>query len=249
MKKWRGIVSAGRMFWFVVFTSGISTSALMLRALGKPHANAFKHYSLWKTLIQRMLNVELEIYGSIPDKPGILMSNHRSYFDVVLVAPAHPAVFVAKADVKSWPLFGYAAGALKTIWVDRESKTSRKETRKAMNDRLRQNLSVILFPEGTTHYGPEILPYKPGMFQTAANQGFTIYAAALEYEEPDVAWVNDELFFPHVYKLFKKKKIRAKLAFSRPFTHTDADTLKHEVETWTEQQLLKFRQEWDSKHG
>ena len=79
---------------------------------------------------------------------------------------------------------------LGTIWVDRQSKDSRRATRAAVRDRLQEGMGIVIFPEGTTFKGPELLEYRPGMFYTCAEEGFPIVPVALEYRPTLHGWTS-----------------------------------------------------------
>ena len=136
-----------------------------------------------------------------------MMGNHRSYADAVVLPVSFPVVFVARHETKSWPIVGWGATLLGTIWVKRDKKESRRATRAALKDRLNDGYGVVIFPEGTTSTGPELLPYHKGMFYTCAENGFPIAPAAIEFEDPNIAWVNAEWFIPHAFRHFGKRRL------------------------------------------
>lgn len=220
--------------------------AMLVRLFGGSHRKVYAVYLFWVKLTHFTLNIKMEVEGDVPSEPGIIMANHRSYFDVAIVRSLNPCVFVAKSSVRSWPIIGFGADAMRTVWVNRNSKESRQKTRAQLKQRLEEGLSVILFPEGTTTIGPDIAPYKPGMFFTVAEGEFNLYAVAIEYEDPSIAWVDKDLFVPHFFKIFGKKKIRVKVAFSQTMRNSDGEMLREEVETWTRNKVLEFRNQWDS---
>ena len=106
--------------------------------------------------------VGVKVSGPRFDKigPGILMANHRSYLDVLFVPTSDFFTIVGKAEVKSWPLIGWAAKALGVLWVKRESKESRTKTRDNIIAAIKDGQTVVLFPEGTSWEGPQMLPLK-----------------------------------------------------------------------------------------
>ena len=97
--------------------------------------------------------------------------------------------------------------------VKRENKESRRATREAVKDRLTNGYGVAIFPEGTTHKGPDLLPYHKGIFYTCAENGCPIVPAAIEYENPEIAWVGKEMFIPHAFRHFGARKINVHVSF------------------------------------
>ena len=118
--------------------------------------------------VQRIMGIRIQWEGQFPEKPAVLMGNHRSYVDAILFPVGFPVVYVGRVESKSWPVIGWGASLLGTIWVDRQSKDSRRATRAAVRNRLQEGMGIVIFPEGTTFKGPELLEYRPGMFYTCA---------------------------------------------------------------------------------
>jgi 1-acyl-sn-glycerol-3-phosphate acyltransferase len=196
--------------------------------------------------VYRLMGIRVEVQGELPEKPSIYMGNHRSYVDAVLVPAKHPIVFVARSESKNWPIIGWGASLMGTIWVDRKDPASRKNTRETVKTRLQNGLGIIIFPEGTTHIGPDILEYRPGMFYISAEGGFPITPIALEYKDPNIAWVGQSKFIPHAWKHFGKRHIDIKLSIGETLSGDDGAALLKSAREWTEKEVMKLRKEWDS---
>ncbi|MCB0736956.1 MAG: 1-acyl-sn-glycerol-3-phosphate acyltransferase [Bacteroidetes bacterium] len=184
----------------------------------------------------------------MPTTPGILMGNHRSYIDIALTPSKIPFVIVAKRQVRSWPIIGWGGRAIGTIWVQRESKESRHETRESIKDRLSKGGSVLIYPEGTTFKGPGILDLKPKMFETCAENGFPIHPFALEYKDRDFAWIDDDLFMPHFVKHFGKPAVHVKVKYGQIITGTNGEQLMEKVHDWMDQTVREMRADWDNEN-
>lgn len=197
--------------------------------------------------VYRLMGIRVEVQGELPDEPSIYMGNHRSYVDAVLVPAKHPVVFVARSESKNWPIIGWGATLLGTIWVNRKDPSSRKNTREEVKSRLRDGLGIVIFPEGTTHTGPDLLEYRPGMFYISAEGGFPITPIALEYKDPDIAWVGQSKFIPHAWKHFSKRHIDIKVSIGKTLTGSDGGKLLKEAHDWTAKEVLKLRKEWESQ--
>lgn len=150
------------------------------------------------------------------------------------------------ASTRSWPIIGWGGRLLKTIFVDRADSESRAKTRADIQDRLTRGASILIYPEGTTHKGPELLEYRPAVFHIAAEEGIPIVASAIEYKDQSVAWVGTEGFLAHFVRIIGGKNIPVCIAFSAPFIGTDAEALRSEVMEWTAQKCLEFRQAYDA---
>lgn len=250
---------------FFVFSSftAIATAVTIIIFFGRifrlPPKFSFSIFAAGTAAIRFCLNIKVNYCGNIPVHQGIIASNHRSYIDIVLIPSRVPYVIVAKKQVRSWPVIGITGIALKVIFVDRDSATSRKNTRAAIKDRLGNGLSVLIFPEGTTHTGPEILPFKPGMFHTAAAEGFTLTPVAIEYEKQEMAWVGTDTFIGHFFRAFSKLAVKVAVSFGEPL-HSAAsagnendsapadergEELRKQAERWVADEALSRRQIWD----
>jgi len=231
---------------FILVTGFYTSLGLLLKLFGFKHKLIFKWVFVnWQKAMTFVLNVKITVVGEVPTQPAIIMANHRSYVDVLALISKVPAVFVAKASVKKWPLIGWGGNALDTLWVERSDKDSRRKTRKQLKNRLEANKSVVIFPEGTTNRGPEILELKPGMFHTVADGGFTLIPLAIEYKDPNIAWVDDQTFIPHFCEQFSKPKIEMMIEFGEPIIGKDGDELQAKTAEWLSTKVLKFRASWD----
>jgi len=196
--------------------------------------------------VQRLMGIRVRWEGTPPEGPSLLMGNHRSYVDAVLMPALHPVAFVARSESKNWPIIGWGASALRTIWVDRKDRESRKHTRVAVRERLESGMGIVVFPEGTTYRGPEIGTYRPAMFAIAADGKFPITPIAIEYCDASIAWVGDDTFIPHAWKHFGKKWTDVTVCFGETFVGDDADENLRRTREWTAAQVARIRAGYDA---
>lgn len=193
---------------------------------------SFYFFNLAIKSIRFVLNIRVKYHGKPPREPGLILSNHRSYIDIVLIPSKTPYVIVAKKEVSRWPVIGLAAKAIKVIFVDRDSAQNRKKVREQIINRLKEGLSVLIYPEGTTFEGPGILPLKPGMFRVAANEGLKIFPVAIEFKEKDMAWIGDDTFLPHFFKAFARWRVDVDVSFGPPVSGSDENQIREETFRW-----------------
>jgi 1-acyl-sn-glycerol-3-phosphate acyltransferase len=173
----------------------------------------------WSSFACRVLGIRIRTHGSVPSS-GLLVSNHLSYLDIVVLSSIRPCVFVAKHDVAKWPLFGWLAHAAGTIFVDRERRFSSPQVVNGIRDAIAGGSVVVLFPEGTSSGGSTVLPFKPALFESAVQLRCPIAAASIEYALDDgsvadeVCYWRDMTLVPHLLNLFFKREIRANYSFS-----------------------------------
>lgn len=211
------------------------------------HQPEVAHSELLKYIrgVHRLMGIHVTVQGELPDEPSVFMGNHRSYVDAVLIPSRYPVTYVARSESQHWPIIGWGASLLGTIWVNRKDPDSRKATRESVKERLQQGNGIIIFPEGTTHKGPDLLPYRPSMFYICAEGGFPITPVAIEYRDPDIAWVGKEWFIPHAWKHFGKRRIEVAVTFGETKRFSEGGEAQREVHAWTSKTVARLRAAYD----
>lgn len=232
-----------RFISFLFLCSYYVIEAFARNILFPKRLDAF-HTSLknWSILVKKLLGIEVEVFGDLPDEEVLLVPNHRSYIDICLLPPYFTTVYVAKAEVKKWPIFGQGAQAARTIWVQRDSATSRRQTREAISERLAQGFSVVVYPEGTTTKAPELKDYRPGMFYRAAEGNIPVVPVALEYGEINDSWVGTDTFVPHFLQCFRKPKTYVRMTIGPVMRDTDGERLRSSAQNWVGERLREHRE-------
>jgi 1-acyl-sn-glycerol-3-phosphate acyltransferase len=160
--------------------------------------------------------VAVETGGALPLGPAVLVSNHVSYLDPIVVASQLPCVPVSKLDVARWPVIGTIARELGVVFVSRGDARSGVRALLAAGTALEHELSVLNFPEGTTTDGASVLPFRAGMFGLAIRAGVPLVPLAIAYDPPSLAWVGDATFLPHYLGLAGARGARATLRIGAP---------------------------------
>ncbi len=198
-------------------------------------------------VLNKLLGVKAEIKGRPIEEPVFYVGNHRNYYDPGIVS-LHliKAVIVGRAEIKDWPLLGYAVDFTGIIFVQRDNQDSRRATRNAMEKAMKDGYPVLIYPEGTTGDRPTSLDFKPGTFATAIKLNTPIIPIAIEYKYPQDAWVShDESFTWHfINKMFCKKRTLVKMRYGAPMFETDVELFKNKVKNWIDQNLLEMQAEF-----
>jgi lyso-ornithine lipid O-acyltransferase len=161
--------------------------------------------------------------GPIPLK-GLLVCNHLSYLDILVISSITPAVFVSKSDVKRWPIFGWFARMSGTLFVDRGRRTDVSRLNLELARVLEEGALVVLFPEGTSSDGREVLPFKSSLlepitrFEHPLTIGFLNYTLADGRPGEEVCYWGEMTLVPHLVNLLSKRCVNASVAFT-PFGH------------------------------
>jgi 1-acyl-sn-glycerol-3-phosphate acyltransferase len=166
----------------------------------------------------RVLRIEVNSSGPTPTT-GLLVCNHLSYLDILVLASLSPTVFVAKREVKYWPIFGWFAQLAGTIFVQRNRRFPAAQAAAEITAVLRSGTLVVLFPEGTSSGGSTILPFKTSLLEPALRPDQPLTIACLSYELSDgdvadeVCYWRDMTLVPHLINLLGKKWVRAAVQF------------------------------------
>lgn len=222
-----------RLLWFLV-SGFLVLVPLLIMAKFLRLPVGFRHglFKTWRAIFLFAMGIQVRVQeGSSPTEAAILMGNHRSYADILFVFSATPTIFLGKAEVKKWPLIGWAAQAVDAVFVQRSDKDSRRAARQALADRIQQGMSPVVFPEGTTT-GEGLLPFNPGMFYTAAELDLPIIPFVLNYSDPAMAWIGEEKFVPHVLRMLRRPTWHVNVHIGPPIRNADGEALLGSVRTW-----------------
>jgi 1-acyl-sn-glycerol-3-phosphate acyltransferase len=199
----------------------------------------------WSNRGLRILGITPCIQGA-PPPVGVIVSNHLSYLDILLFSASIPCVFIAKSEIRKWPLLGWLADGGGTLFIDRKQRSDSQVIGEQMLAVLEQGVSIVFFPEGTTTSGSEVLRFHSSLFEYAVQAQVLVTAACVSYASPDafvardVCYWGDMVLAPHLWKLNSIRNIVGNLVFahrSSRFTdrRTAALTTHNEVAILLEQ--------------
>jgi 1-acyl-sn-glycerol-3-phosphate acyltransferase len=194
------------------------------------------HY--WTTSFVKIAGMTIEIIGQPPQPPFFLVTNHLSYTDIAVLRAIVPGVFVAKAEIKGWFLAGRIVADMGNIFIDRKSKRDIPRAGAEIIKKLNEGEGVIVFPEGTSSKGEEVLPFNSSFLQFAAKTDIPVSYASISYRTPKgeptasemVCWWEDISFISHLFRLFTLKKFTATVTFGEePVLNPDRKVLANEL--------------------
>ncbi len=118
---------------------------------------------------------------------GLILSNHVSFFDTLVMSYLVPMRYVSKAEVRKWPFIGQIAAATGTMFVDRNDKSKRADVRQQVIASLRRSQypPIVVFPEGTRNPQDTLLPFRYGIFEIAVETGTPYLLCAIHYEDTE----------------------------------------------------------------
>jgi 1-acyl-sn-glycerol-3-phosphate acyltransferase len=179
------------------------------------------YFRNWSKLFLRLLRVSVTQHGTAPEAPFFLVSNHLSYMDIPLLASRADTVFIAKVEIEGWPIFGPISALANTVFVDRSLKRDIPRVLTAIDERLAHGHGVVLFPEGTSSAGAEVMPFRPSLLATAAAARYPVSYASLAYRTPPgenpahlaVCWWGGMTFSRHFLDLLAMPCFEASVTF------------------------------------
>lgn len=211
-------VPAATIAHFSIYAIGL----IPIRLLGRPWETwRSRNMKRWAEAVARTLSMEIKIVGTPPKPPFFLVSNHLSYIDIVVLSYALETTFVSKSEVKSWPVMGIMARMLGILFVDRRRKRDLPEVNNQISSQLNNRQGVVLFPEGTTSPGKELLRFRPSLLQHPAVEEIDVSYAAIHYTtgneaspaHQSVAWWGDKPLHTHLYGMALNDNITATIRF------------------------------------
>lgn len=192
------------------------------------------HIARWARLGARCLGVRARVCGQLPAPGSLIVANHVGYVDVVTIGSIAPCIFAARHDMRSWPLFGQLARSGATIFINRDSRRAGARGIAQVTAALGVGATVIGFPEGTSAGGPDLLPFRTGLFQAAVDSQAPVVPAVIRYTTIDgaavtranlgeIGWFDGGPFFRHLLTLAGHRLIEAEVTFGSPIPAPHAD--------------------------
>ena len=136
----------------------------------------------WAREMLALVGIRLELRGQpAATGPMLLAANHISWLDILVMHAARHCRFVAKAEVKHWPLIGTLATGAGTLYIERESRRDAMRVVHHMAESLRRGDIVAIFPEGTTSDGLTLLPFHANLIQAAISAEAPVQPVALSF--------------------------------------------------------------------
>lgn len=172
------------------------------------------------------------------ESPALILSNHASWLDIIVLGAIAPVVFVAKSEVANWPLFGQLAKLQRTVFVERERRHKTGDAARAMSERLLGGDAVVLFPEGTSSDGIRILPFRSALIgavhhaigDSTHHDRVTVQPVSLAYVRfggvpvgralrEKVAWYGDVDLVPHLLGVFASGAVDVTVSWGAPVSY------------------------------
>lgn len=228
-----------RLFLYVCLTLPLMPVQAVLLLLRSPLAERLPR--AYHGLAGRILGFDTTVIGTQSRaRPALFVANHISYVDIEILGGAIDGSFIAKSEVRGWPIFGWLARLQRTVFVDRRAHTARQQ-RDAIVERLKEGDRLILFPEGTSNDGTRVLPFKSALFaavhgahlaQSIIVQPVSIAYVTLDgmpigrFYRPYFAWYGDMEMAAHLWAMVGLGRVGVTVQFHAPVRVEDFPTRK-----------------------
>lgn len=202
---------------------GVCTLSFLFPFLSRK--NKYRKIQEWSTHLLKIFNIELVVQGAglLSNTPHLMASNHISWIDIHVMNAFQPIRFVAKSEVEGWPIFGWMAKQLGTVFIRRDNARNARQVVSQMAEVLKTE-SICIFPEGTSSAGATVLPFKPNLFESAILAQRPVYPVAIQYlskvtgkrsESP--AFIGDMGLLESMSNIMKNRALVAKITIIEPY--------------------------------
>jgi 1-acyl-sn-glycerol-3-phosphate acyltransferase len=136
----------------------------------------------WSRHLLAVLGVRLRVTGTPPTR-GLLVANHISWLDIYAINAQAPTNFLSKDEVRHWPVIGWFAEHVGTLFLERGSRTAALRAKENLIAELRASRLVGVFPEGTTGFGDHVAPFHAALFQSAIDAEVAVMPTLIRYTD------------------------------------------------------------------
>lgn len=230
---------------------GLTIAAIVLPLSGKSYQARLIQW--WCKNLLAAFNLQISSHGHIPAKniqltTTMFVANHVSWSDIHAINSIITLRFIAKSEIKNWPVFGYLVNRANTLFIDRSKKRDAKRTIDIAVQSLQAGDNLCLFPEGTTTDGTILHPFKSSLIQAAIEAKASIRPVAIRYPHPgggvniDVAYAGETTLMQSMQKILSQKQPVIELHFLEPIAseevaRQDRRELTLHIETLIRQHL------------
>ncbi|NBC26372.1 MAG: hypothetical protein GVY08_05900 [Bacteroidetes bacterium] len=216
-----------KLLLFTLYT--LTTWSIYMIGLGILKLTPFR-YEPWRNLFMRswahasvlIFNIKIKKEGDPPQAPFFIVCNHMSYVDIIPLYLHLRCTFVAKKEVRSWPVLGKMVDSVGVIFVDRTRRSDVKRVNNLITKSLNQYQGLIVFPEGTSTGGTEVKKFHAPLLQYPAATNLPVHTASLHYKTApgDLPAVDSVCFFgaresfgTHVMKFAQTRRTECTIRF------------------------------------
>jgi 1-acyl-sn-glycerol-3-phosphate acyltransferase len=205
----------------VHLVAGLATCALVFPLVSLPTRERLTRR--WSRKLLGLCRVTVEqLEGAPVLEHALIVANHVSWLDIFVINALHPCRFVAKAEIRAWPVLGWLVAQAGTVFIARGNRRDLRHIFKGLVDALAQHQRLAFFPEGTTASQGSLLPFHANLFEAAIDAKVPVQPYALSYLDgaggwhPAVDYTGDTTFVDSIFRIIGGEPVRARLACLAP---------------------------------
>lgn len=182
----------------------------------------------WSRQLLEAMGVRIATGGPAPTH-GLLVANHISWLDIFAINAVAPTTFLSKDDVLHWPVIGWLSKQVGTLFLERGSRAAAQRAREHLVEELRRGALVGIFPEGTTGFGDQVMPFHAALFQSAIDADALVAPALICYTDraglPSIAaaYVGETSLWECVRSIVRASGLTVRVSFLPAFAAAGAD--------------------------
>ncbi len=196
---------------------------IITRFSSATHAQRSQHVADWSKRFLELLGVTVRVNGQPLQKgPLMVVINHVSWLDILVVLAAQPVCFVSKSEVRHWPVIGWLATNVGTLYIERTNRRDALRVVHQVAENLQAGHLIAIFPEGTTSDGKQLLPFHANLLQAAIVSSSPVQPVALRFLEANGSlsmspiYVGDDTLLSSVWRMMCAAPLTAQLDFLEP---------------------------------
>ena len=193
---------------------------ILTRFSNATHEQRSQHVADWSKRFLQLLGVAVKVNGQPLQKgPLMVVINHVSWLDILVMLAAQPVCFVSKSEVRHWPIIGWLATNVGTLYIERAKARDALRVIHQIAESLKAGHLIGIFPEGTTSDGKSLLPFHANLLQAAIASGSPVQPVALRFLEANGSlsmsptYINDDTLLSSVWRMLRADPVTAQLDF------------------------------------
>jgi 1-acyl-sn-glycerol-3-phosphate acyltransferase len=191
-----------------------------------------KRWSIW---VARTLGVKMTVHGQIDPsiRSALIVANHSSWLDIVVINSIQPSAFIAKAEIEKWPVVGLLVARSGTLFIERGKRHAVHKVLQDAVEKLKQQRFVAVFPEGTTNDGTKLLPFHGNLMEAAIRAEVPVQPLAIAYRNlqgtlaSSVEFVGEMTFVGSMLRVLGDDDLHVKVIIAA--AKTTRDQTRHEL--------------------
>lgn len=199
----------------------------------------------WSDCLLRFCGVRVSYSGIVVKaKPVLFVSNHVSWLDIFVINKQRATSFVAKKEIRNWPVLGWLVAWAGTVFIDRTQRHAIKQVVIQVQEKLERNQAVGLFPEGKTSNGLQVQPFHSSLFETAIRTQMDVQPVALRFYHGTqrctvVAFVGEQSIVQNVWLLLTRPGVHIECEFLNVLSHNENQSQGRIATAKQAQQLIE----------